>query len=90
MRSTADTVAPEELLAGITEGYFALDREDRFLYVNDAAAEVFPVPRESLLGRVLWECFPHWVESPIHAACQHVRATGEPRQFVQFAPRVRR
>jgi PAS domain S-box-containing protein len=51
------------VLERITDGFTAFDRHWRFTYVNGHAEEYFRQPRESLLGRVLWEVFPSIYDS---------------------------
>lgn len=48
----------EAILESITDAFFALDREQRFTFVNRRAAEVMQRPREQLLGRRLEEVIP--------------------------------
>ncbi|APW39588.1 hypothetical protein RD110_22235 [Rhodoferax koreense] len=47
-----------DTLESITDGFFALDHNWRFTYVNREAARLWERTRESLMGCVLWECFP--------------------------------
>lgn len=51
------------VLERITDGFTAFDRHWRFIYVNGHAEQYFRIPREALLGRVLWEVFPSISES---------------------------
>jgi PAS domain S-box-containing protein len=46
------------ILESITDGFFNLDREWRFTYVNLEAARLFQADREELLGRNIWENVP--------------------------------
>jgi len=47
------------VLEGIADLYFVVDRQWRFVEMNQRAAElVFGRPRERLLGKVYWEEFP--------------------------------
>jgi PAS domain S-box-containing protein len=46
------------ILESITDAFFALDREWRFTYVNEAAEKVLRSSRSDLLGRSLWVVFP--------------------------------
>jgi PAS domain S-box-containing protein len=58
----------DRILASITDGFIAVDRDWRFVYVNRRAAEVIAQmgrPAEGLLGRVLWDEFPELRESPV-------------------------
>lgn len=47
------------VLEGIADSYFVLDRQWRFVDMNNRAAElVFGRPRDQLLGRCYWDEFP--------------------------------
>jgi len=63
----AETAAERERLASIlesiTDGFFALDRQWRFTYVNREAERLVGRTREELLGKSVWECFPLLVGS---------------------------
>ncbi len=45
-------------LESLTEGFFTLDRDWRFSYVNREAERMLKRPRAELLGRQIWEQFP--------------------------------
>jgi len=63
----AETAAERERLASIlesiTDGFFALDRQWRYTYVNREAERLVGRTREELLGKSVWECFPLLVGS---------------------------
>ena len=44
-------------LESITDAFYTLDREWRFTYLNKQAERVLQRPRDSLLGKVLWDEF---------------------------------
>ncbi len=46
------------ILESIGDGFYALDRDWRFVYVNDRAVEVIGRPRESIIGQNIWQMFP--------------------------------
>jgi PAS domain S-box-containing protein len=46
------------VLESITDGFFTLDREWRFTYVNAAAEEMMGSSRAELLGQSHWELYP--------------------------------
>jgi len=52
-----------DILESITDAFFTLDREWRFVYVNAEAERVLRNPREGLLGRNVWEAYPDAVGS---------------------------
>jgi PAS domain S-box-containing protein len=57
----------ETILESITDDFVAVDREWRYTYINDRALRStqewlgWPISREELLGRSLWEVFPETV-----------------------------
>jgi len=50
-----------DILDSITDCYFALDQDWRFVEVNARAAEYFDKPAMALIGKVKWEEFPRAV-----------------------------
>ena len=66
----------EAVLASIADAFYLLDREWRFTYVNDAAEPLLQTPRETLIGRTLWEAFPGVIGSPFEAPYREAMATG--------------
>lgn len=65
-----------QVLERITDGFFALDREWCFTYVNEAAELMLGRTRQELLGTNIWVTFPEAVESPVHASYQQAMAEG--------------
>lgn len=54
------------LLESITDAFFALDREWRFIYVNQRALDYYGKGRDELLGRSIWEVFPAAAGTMLH------------------------
>jgi PAS domain S-box-containing protein len=54
----------KNILESITDAFFALDREWRFIYLNRQAESLLQKQREQVLGRVIWDEFPEAVGSP--------------------------
>jgi PAS domain S-box-containing protein len=48
----------ETIIEEITDGFYQLDNAWRFVKINKVAEKILGLPREQLLGRVLWEVFP--------------------------------
>mgnify|MGYP006188380721 CR=1 FL=1 len=70
-----------EILESISDGFFAVDKQWRFTYVNREAEKLLQRHREELLGRNLWEEFPEAVGAAFQREYQ--RAVAE-QQVVQF------
>ncbi len=74
------------ILESISDGFNTFDREWRYTYVNAAAARmVGKTPRE-LLGKSLWELWPHAGDSPFGAAYRRAVAENVPVQVEAFYP----
>jgi PAS domain S-box-containing protein len=55
----------EAILASINDGFFALDRDWCFTYVNPAAERILAQPAGALLGRSHWDIYPAARDSPL-------------------------
>jgi PAS domain S-box-containing protein len=65
-----------QVLERITDGFYALDREWCFTYVNEAAEVMLGRRRQELLGRNIWAAFPEAVDIPVYASYQQAMAEG--------------
>jgi PAS domain S-box-containing protein len=62
----------EAILESISDAFYAVDAEWRFTYVNRVAEGWWGRPRETLLGRSIWEVFPQAEDTDIYEL--HARA----------------
>src|SRR3546814_1595727 len=74
----------------MTDGFYILDQEWRFTYINSEFAGWLKQPKEEVLGKVLWEHSPHLVGTAIEAEFKRAFSTQAAVEFVQFFPGVRR
>ena len=49
-----------EILESITDGFEALDKDWRFVYLNRAAGQLVQAPRTDEVGRKIWDEIPEW------------------------------
>jgi PAS domain S-box-containing protein len=75
-----------QVLERITDGFFALDLDWRFTYVNEAAERLAGQNRDALLGTSLWEAFPDILETPIATFYQRTIADGVPASIEFYYP----
>ncbi len=71
----------QAVLAGMTDAYYFYDREWRFVDINPRAVEYFGRPREELLGRNVWELYPHTVGGKPWTEYHRAMAEGVPVHF---------
>ena len=76
----------DRILASITDGFAALDRDWRFTYVNPLAEAILGRRREDLLGKVHWEEFPETVGSRFDHEYRRVRERNQAVSFEEYYP----
>jgi diguanylate cyclase (GGDEF)-like protein/PAS domain S-box-containing protein len=69
------------MLESIGDGFVAVDRDWRITYVNRKALEFSGLPREAVVGQIIWEVVPDLLFSP---ALQHYRIVMDKRTPVAF------
>lgn len=55
-----------ELVAKLPMGIAVFDSEFRYLYMNQAAADLYQLPMGSVIGQILWEIFPDLVGTSVY------------------------
>ncbi|MBE9170613.1 PAS domain-containing protein [Pleurocapsales cyanobacterium LEGE 06147] len=71
----------EKVLSSISDGFYTLDRDWRYTYVNDRYCEMAGMQREDLLGRNVWELFPDAVDTDIYVQFQRAMSEQTSLQF---------
>jgi PAS domain S-box-containing protein len=74
----------ETVLASINDQFLVLDQEWRYTYVNDRVVEVVGKPRESLLGKSVWELFPDLIGTQFYTEVHRAVAEQIPVQYEFF------
>lgn len=69
------------ILENTSDGYFALDRDWKFSYVNPEAEVIFQRSRDDLYGQVIWEKFPTLLGSVFE---ENYRKVMDERVAVEF------
>jgi PAS domain S-box-containing protein len=69
------------ILDSLTQAFFALDRNWRFLYANQMVAGAARLTKEEIVGRNIWELFPQARETEFHRAYSRVMDERVPVQF---------
>ncbi len=74
------------VLEAMPAGFYSLDREWRFTYVNAESERLLGHHRDELLGRVIWDAFPASVNSIFEESYRAAVDTGEPVTFDAYYP----
>lgn len=72
------------VLASISDAFSSLDRDWRYVYVNEKVAELAGIPKDQLIGRSIWEVFPQSVDTEFYERCHRAVARQEPDHFELF------
>ncbi|MCC6455538.1 MAG: GAF domain-containing protein [Caldilineaceae bacterium] len=67
----------EKMLTSLNDHFVVFDHNWRYIYVNDAAARVLGLPKEQLMGNVIWELFPEAIGNQFYQELHRARDEGE-------------
>jgi PAS domain S-box-containing protein len=71
----------ESILSSISDGFFVLDRNWHFTYVNDRLCSMTFKQREELLGYNHWDLFPNTVDTDVYVQFHRAMSSQTPVQF---------
>ena len=74
------------ILESITDGFFALDRDWRFTYVNGQAERILGRDRSGLIGKILWDEYPGLAGSMFEGAYRRAADEGIPSSVTSYYP----
>jgi len=75
------------IVDSISDGFYAVDRDWRLLYINAEAERYFGRPKHELLGEALWSLFPEAAESAIGTELRRAMSEQAPVAFEVRAPK---
>ncbi len=73
-------------LESITDGFYAVDKDWRFTYVNSPAEAMIVRSRAELIGKILWEEYPDAVGTHTETNYRRAVAEGVPVEFESYFP----
>ena len=79
-----------DILESISDGFFALDNDWRFTYVNTKAAELIGKRREALLFRNMWEVVPQLAGTIFETEYRRAKEEMAPVSFEARYPPIER
>ncbi|MBD2108313.1 PAS domain-containing protein [Nodosilinea sp. FACHB-13] len=66
------------ILESVTDGFYAVDLQWRFVYINPQAQHLFNRPLDVLLGQSIWEVLPNLEGSAMGESFQRAMTTRQP------------
>lgn len=79
-----------EIVRGMDEACFSLDKEWRFTFVNDRGTTLLRHSREEMLGNVIWDVFYALRGTPMEKKYRQTMAERVPVSFEAFSPIAKR
>lgn len=70
-----------DIVESINDGFFAFDREWRYIYINHRAAEPLGYRPEELIGKCLWDVFPKMRGTVAETHYRKAMEEGIPSQY---------
>ena len=74
----------ETILSSIRDGFYVLDQDWQFTYVNDRYCEMVGMQRAEILGQNVWQLFPAAVDTEVYPHFHQAITEQTPRQFEYF------
>jgi len=74
------------ILESITDAFYALDPQWRYIYVNEKAVQYARKSKEALLGKNIWEVFPDFVGGTVYNEFHRAVREQAPVHFEIFYP----
>lgn len=71
----------EAVLESVSDAFYALDADWRYVVFNHAAEEYFGVSRDEVMGRKLWALFPQGLGTPFERYCRRAMIERLPTSF---------
>lgn len=78
------------ILESITDGFYALDRNWRFVYINAQCEVYLNKKRDEMLGRMVWDVFPNMRDTAFYTQYHHAMQTLESVHIEAYSPVVGR
>ncbi len=79
----------ENILESISDGFFALDRSYKVTYWNKTAEKILQIPKEEVLGKVIWEPYGDAVGGNFFAFYEKALKTNLAQHFEAYYPTLR-
>lgn len=76
----------ERVLESISDGFFSLDNQYRFVYLNHRALQIMNRPKEALLGQVIWKVFKDVRGSLFERRYKEAKASSRAIEFEVYYP----
>jgi PAS domain S-box-containing protein len=78
----------ESFIESITDSFFIIDNEWRFVKVNSAFERMTNTPREEMLGNVLWDVYPEIVDSGFGRTYYELIEKRQSVKFIEYFDRI--
>ena len=76
----------ETVLSSIDDGFFVLDRNWLYTYVNDRNCKMIGMQQSDVLGKTIWNLFPDVVGTEVDVQFRRAMTEQTPAQFEYFYP----
>ena len=76
----------QNVLSSLRDGFYTLDRNWHFTYVNNRMLEILERDYEELINKSIWELYPELLDTEFERQVEQVRLEGISTQFDYYYP----
>ena len=76
----------QTMISSITDGLLVLDHNWHYTYVSETGAKMIGMRQEELIGKCIWDMFPHTKTTKYYEHYHRAVATGQPCHFEEYNP----
>jgi PAS domain S-box-containing protein len=73
-----------DTLESISDAFYTIDHNYRFIYANQAAKQFFRIDEQQLIGRIIWEVFPSLIGTTSQQQLTIASSSKQPVQFEDY------
>jgi PAS domain S-box-containing protein len=75
-----------DALERISDGFVSYDKDWRYTYINENAAQMAGLNKDDIIGKTIHELFPERIDTPAFREFERVMQAGKPEQVEYFSP----
>lgn len=76
-----EDLTADDVLERVSDGFYALDDDWRFTYVNSRGEEILGTPRDELLEETIWDAFPELAGTKFERRFRDAKSSDESDEF---------
>lgn len=85
-----ESIINKDILENLSDGYFLINSDWQYVYVNKKAAELSQRSKEEMIGKYFYDIFPEVLNLPFHKTAQAAIRDNKTKKVEAYFPRFNR